>query len=708
MNITLQSPPRRQMPPLFRMSVMNGIKAAVAQQISCGIDINTCDEKGRTALIIAASRGYEEICTFLLESGADPDVKDVDGNTALTVAENKGHQKIASLLKQHDTAKQITADSENAYNSSKLNAGLVADEPSEVLDISVWEEEIESDAPDNDPDCLRRAEEIQHEISLHAVVDTDYDWMDVDIELPDIVSAPRNSLMEDEDKWLPAVRNLLLLGLRDSILNEEQISAAVPRNDQGEEIDSDFGLKLRIAIEDFGIFIDENVELTAEQETDSEFDCSDQLLDESLEYFRGLALSNNDPMTLYMSEVGNTRMLSREDELRLGKDIESGMKLVIGAIIRSPDAMLKLSSTLQQIYSGAIPSQGVIIEDWNGITRSDAVPPSDEGGEDIESILGEEKTESLTSEILQRINRVLSIRASVENYEALANEIYKLQLTEVFMNSLQCLVSDDSDVRHMMQEGRHKISVARVKLVLSNLRLVLWAAKKYGGLPYMDMVQEGNIGLMKAAERFDYQRGAKFSTYAMWWIRQAITRAISDQGRAIRIPVHMTEDMRKVRKSIEQAEITTGQLPSDEMIATELSLPVERVRKIRSIPDDPMSVDGIEFAGFTPLDQMPDLESENPEERIVRKSMQRAVRTALSTLPERESEIIRMRFGIGSYDEHTLEEVGEKYNVTRERIRQIESKAFRRLLHHTRSRHLKQYLNIKNIKEKAPEVYDAA
>jgi len=707
MNITLKSPPRRQMPPLFRMSVMNGIKAAVVQQISCGIDINACDEKGRTALIIAASRGHEEICTFLLESGADPDVKDVDGNTALTVAENKGYPKIASLLQQYCTAKQTATDSANAYNSRELNAGLVADEKSEVLDISVWEEEIESEAPDNDPDCLRRAEEIQHEISLHAVVDTDYDWTDVDIDLPDIVSAPRNSLMEDEDKWLPAVRNLLQLGLRDSILNEEQISAAVPRNDQGEEIDSDFGLKLRIAIEDFGIFIDENVVLTAEQEIDGEFDFSDQALDESLEYFRGLALSNNDSTTLYMSEVGNTKMLSREDELRLGKDIESGMKLVIGAIIRSPAAMLKLSSTLQQIYSGTISSQGVIVEDWNPLTRTNAVPPSDEGSEDMESIL-EEENESLTCEILQSINRVLSIIASKENYESLANEIYNLKLTEAFMRCLQCLVSDDSDVRDMMQAGLDKISVARVRLALSNLRLVLWTAKKYGGLPYMDMVQEGNIGLMKAAERFDYQRGAKFSTYAMWWIRQAITRAISDQGRAIRIPVHMIEDMRKVRKSIDQAAITTGQLPSDEIIATELSLPIERVRKIRSIPDDPMSVDEIEFAGFTPLDQIPDLESENPEERIVRKSLQRTVRTALSTLPERESEIIRMRFGIGSYDEHTLEEVGEKYNVTRERIRQIERKAFRRLLHHSRSRHLKQYLNLKNIKEKVPEACDAA
>lgn len=719
MNSTLQSP-ARQMPPLLRMSIMNGIKAAVVQQISRGIDVNACDEKGRTALIIAAARGHEEICNFLLESGADPSLRDIDGNTALTVADQNGHLKIVSLLNGYTatpdptpiielkgTVEHSPINGTHGHNGYEGDIVLISETQSEAFDITSWEEEIESDAPDNDPSCFLAAEEIQHEISLHAVIDTDDDWTDVDIDLPEILSARRNSLMEDEDKWLPAVRSLLHLGMRDLILNEEQINAAIPCDDQGEEIDADFRLKLRVVIEDLGILIDEHVASAEPVEISDEIDFYDTRLDESVEYFRSLVLSNNDPTTLYLKEIGNSKMLSREDEARLGKDIESGAKLVIGAIIRSPAAMLELVTTLQQIYSGEILSDGIITDDGNAVAEASTEGISDGEIESDESDSEDENT-YLSDETLQRVEKIQLLGSSAGNYEALANEIYQLHLTERFMNRLQDIVSDDTDVMNMMQAGLQKMRAARLRLVESNLRLVLWVAKKYSGLPYMDMVQEGNIGLMKAAERFDWQRGAKFSTYAVWWIRQSITRAISDQARTIRVPVHINEDVRKVRRSIDKAAITTGKLPSDEVLAAELSLPAERIRKIRNIPDEPMNIDDVALAGLMPVDEMPDMLAQNPEEAMVQKSLQRAVRNALTTIPEKEAEILRMRFGIGNYDEHTLEEVGDKYGVTRERIRQIESKSFGKLMHHTRSRLLKQYLDLRNPHEKVLEVCDAA
>ncbi len=719
MSSALQSP-ARQMPPLLRMSIINGIKAAVVQQINRGIDVNTCDEKGRTALIIAASRGHEDICNFLLESGADPCLEDIEGNTALTIADQNGHPKIVSLLKGYTAApdpapiielkgtlEQPAINGTYGHNGHGANIELIAETQSEALDISSWEEEIESDAPDNDPACFLAAEEMQHKISLHTVIDKDDDWTDVDIDLPEILSTRRNSLMEDEDKWLPKVRSLLHLGMRDLILSEEQISAAIPCDDQGEEVDTDFRLKLRVTIEDIGILIDEHVASAEPVEISDEVDFYDTRLDESVEHFRSLVLANNDSTTLYLKEIGNSRMLSREDETRLGKDIENGAKLVIGAVIRSPAAMLELVTTLQRIYSGAILSDGIITDDGNSIAQASAAAISDGEGE-IDESDSEDGNTSLSDETRQRIDKIQSLGSSAGNYEALANEIYQLHLTERFMNRLQDIISDDTDVMNMMQAGLQKMRAARLRLVESNLRLVLWVAKKYSGLPYMDMVQEGNIGLMKAAERFDYQRGAKFSTYAVWWIRQSITRAISDQARTIRIPVHMNEDVRKVRRSIDKAVITTGKLPSDEVLATELSLPAERIRKIRNIPDEPINIDDVALAGLIPVDEMPDLLAQNPEEAMVQKSLQRAVRNALTTIPEKEAEILRMRFGIGNYDEHTLEEVGDKYDVTRERIRQIESKAFGKLVHHTRSRLLKQYLALRNPHEKILEVCDAA
>lgn len=698
MNIALQSQIKRHMPPLFRVSVMNGIKAAISQQIACGIDINICDEKGRTALIIAASRGHEEICAFLLESGADPNIKDIEGNTALTIAENKCYSRIVSLLQKTGTEGPIATSNLEFYENLKENVAPIADTQSEAWDISNWEEDIESDAPENDPECFRSAAENQHEISLHIVIDTDNDWADVDINLPDIVSARRNNLMMDEDSWLPAVRRLLKIGLRDLTLNEEQIAAAIPRDDQGAEIDSDFGLKLRVVIDDLGIFVDDDVELAELYEAYDDFHFSDARLEESIEYFRGLVLANNDSMTLYLSEVGKTRIISREDEVKLGKDIESGLKLVIGAIIRSPTAMLELITTLQKIYSGEILHHNILTEDWDPISESSVTISSVEHSDNIEFLSEDGIDKSISYEALQSINKVISIEASVENYDALANEIHQLHLTESFMEQLQRIVSDDADVRNMMLEGLRKRSEARSQLVLSNLRLVLWLAKNYGGLPHMDIIQEGNIGLIKAAERFDYRRGTKFSTYAVWWIRQAITRAVSDQARTIRVPVHIQEDMRKVSRSIEKSVGTTGKFPSNEIIANDLSLPIEKVKKILSIPDDPIGIDEIEFNGFMPIEQIPDLSSEDPEERVILKYLQHTIWKVLSTLPEREAEVIRLRFGIGNYDEHTLEEVGTKYNLTRERIRQIEKKALRRLRHHTRSNHLKHYLNIKIIK----------
>lgn len=587
------------------------------------------------------------------------------------------------------------------------------------------------------------------------------------------VSSPKRPGLED-------LKKLISAGKEKGYLTYDELNEVLPEELVTPEKLDDMMMifdEMNIEIVDS----DQQVKVVKERSSDDEVEEEDS---EEEEVVADLDTEGRmtDPVKMYLREMGQVSLLSREGEVEIAKRIEAGEREVFNALMESSLGVEEILSIKEDLESGSIRIHEVLIateeempEEEKELLRLKVVEILEqvkrlnaEIREKQLRLISEDlhpgEKDLLTAEVRAQKERIVSLlknlqlekhqidrivaklRSYLESIEQAEKDLeHCLLVTGKPLTELQRWLDDmdhdntelcrhaarlgmppddlvalirravqareqitDFEIKAKMdskslrlilrkvEDGMARAKQAKSELIEANLRLVVSIAKKYTnrGLQFLDLIQEGNIGLMKAVDKFEYQRGYKFSTYATWWIRQAITRAIADQARTIRIPVHMIETINKLIRTSRYLVQELGREPTPEEIAERMDFPVDKVRKVLKIAKEPISLE-------TPIgeeedshlgDFIEDRRVTSPVDAVINLNLSEQTRKVLATLTPREEKVLRMRFGIGEKSDHTLEEVGQDFHVTRERIRQIEAKALRKLRHPSRRKELKTFI----------------